>query len=484
MQDRLSAFRDIDILVVGDVMLDHYLWCRANRISPEAPVPVVRVEEKTSVLGGAANVAANVAGLGCRVALLGTVGDDEAGRMLGSKLVEASIADHLLMDSCKPTTSKTRVLAQGQQLIRLDEEDPGPIADAIAQELMVSVEKLLAGKQAVICSDYGKGLLAGDICRDIIALCRRRQVPVLIDPKGKDWGRYRGATCVTPNEPELAVMADGPISTEADLVREAVKVQKQFDLQHLLVTRGARGMMLIDNRSEAKVIAAKPREVFDVSGAGDTVIALLAAGVAAGFGWLKAAQIANAAAGVVVGKVGTHAINLDELQVALRLDEVGSLHKIHTLADAKMRVDSWRTAGETIVFTNGCFDLLHVGHVKLLQAAAREANRLVVGLNSDASVTRLKGPERPILNQHDRASILAALECVDMVTIFDEDTPLQLIESLRPDVLVKGADYSIDRVVGREVVEGFGGKVVLVPLAAGSSTTSIVQAIQKNSLSH
>jgi len=210
----------------------------------------------------------------------------------------------------------------------------------------------------------------------------------------------------------------------------------------------------------------------------------LAAGVAAGFGWAMAARIANAAAGVVVGKVGTHAINVDELQFALRLDEVGSSHKIYTLADARMRVDSWRTAGETIVFTNGCFDLLHAGHVKLLQAAAREANRLVVGLNSDASVTRLKGPERPILKQQDRASILAALECVDMVTVFDEDTPLQLIESLRPDVLVKGADYSIDRVVGREVVEGFGGKVVLVPLAAGSSTTSIVQAIQKNSSPH
>jgi len=484
MQDRLSAFRDIDILVVGDVMLDFYLWCRVNRISPEAPVPVVRVEEKTSVLGGAANVAANLAGLGCRVALLGTVGDDEAGRTLCSKLDQASIANHLLMDPRKPTTTKTRVLAQGQQLIRLDEEDPGSIAAATARELSVSVERLLSGKRAVICSDYGKGLLAGDICENIIALCRRRHVPVLIDPKGRDWGRYRGATCITPNEPELAVVAEGPTGSEADLLREAVKVQKQFDLEHLLVTRGARGMLLIDSRSEARIIAAKPREVFDVSGAGDTVIALLAAGVAAGFGWVRAAQIANAAAGVVVGKVGTHAINLDELQLALRLDEVGSSHKIYTLADAKMRVDSWRTAGETIVFTNGCFDLLHAGHVKLLQAAAREANRLVVGLNSDASVTRLKGPERPILSQQDRASILAALECVDMVTIFEEDTPLQLIESLRPDVLVKGADYSIDRVVGREVVEGFGGKVVLVPLAAGSSTTSIVQAIQKNSSPH
>lgn len=484
MLDRLSAFQDVHILVVGDVMLDHYLWCRVNRISPEAPVPVVRVEEKTSVLGGAANVAANLAGLGCRVALLGSVGDDEAGRMLCSKLEQASIANHLLTDPQKPTTTKTRVLAQGQQLIRLDEENTGGISDEIARHLLTSFEKLLAEKQVVICSDYGKGLLAGDICQGLIALCRRRNIPVLIDPKGRDWSRYRGATCVTPNESELVQVVNGSIDNEADLLHEAVKIQKQFDLECMLVTRGAKGMLLIDSRSEAKIISAKLREVFDVSGAGDTVIALLAAGVAAGFGWAMAARIANAAAGVVVGKVGTHAINVDELQFALRLDEVGSSHKIYTLADARMRVDSWRTAGETIVFTNGCFDLLHAGHVKLLQAAAREANRLVVGLNSDASVTRLKGPERPILKQQDRASILAALECVDMVTVFDEDTPLQLIESLRPDVLVKGADYSIDRVVGREVVEGFGGKVVLVPLAAGSSTTSIVQAIQKNSSPH
>lgn len=481
MLDRLSAFRDISILVVGDVMLDHYLWCRVNRVSPEAPVPVVRVEEKTSVLGGAANVASNLAGLGCRVALLATIGDDEAGRILCRKLEQATIADHLLIDSRKPTITKTRVLAQGQQLIRLDEEDPAEIADAIRRELLAECERLLAGKQAVICSDYGKGLLAGDICQNLIALCRRRQIPVLVDPKGRDWNRYRGATCITPNEPELALVAGGPIYNEEDLVREGVKIRQQFDLEHLLITRGVKGMVLIDRRSQAESIAAKPREVFDVSGAGDTVVAVLTAGVAAGFSWVRAARIANAAAGVVVGKVGTHAISVDELQVALRLDEVGSSRKVYALADAKMRVGSWRAAGETIVFTNGCFDLLHAGHVKLLQAAAREANRLVVGLNSDASVARLKGRERPILQQQDRASILAALECVDMVIIFDEDTPLPLIEVLHPDVLVKGADYSIDRVVGREIVEGTGGKIVLVPLAAGSSTTSIVQAIQKNS---
>jgi len=307
---------------------------------------------------------------------------------------------------------------------------------------------------------------------------------VLVDPKGKDWKRYAGATCVTPNEAELVLVAGGSISNDAELLREAAKVQKQYLLTHILVTRGAKGMVLLDEQSRAELIAAKPREVFDVSGAGDTVIALLAAGVAAGFGWMRAAQIANAAAGVVVGKIGTHAISFDELQVALRLDEVGSSHKIYSLVDASMRVDAWRTAGETIVFTNGCFDLLHAGHIKLLHAAAGEANRLVVGLNSDASVTRLKGPNRPILNQQDRASILAALECVDMVTIFDEDTPLHLIESLKPDVLVKGADYSRESVVGHELVEGRGGKVVLVPLAAGSSTTSILKTIQKNSSSH
>lgn len=481
MSDSLISFSGVNILVVGDVMLDHYLWCQVTRISPEAPVQVVRVKEKTSVLGGAANVAANLAGLGCNVALLGAKGDDEAGRILSNQLRQVGIEDNILQESHRPTTTKTRVLAQGQQLIRLDEEEVGALSDQAAQELFARYVKLLVGKEAVILSDYGKGVLAGDICQQMISHSRKRNIPILVDPKGRDWERYAGATCITPNEAELESVADGAISNDIDLLREARKVHGKYQLDYLLVTRGAKGMILIDAQAGAKMIAAKPQEVFDVSGAGDTVIAVLAAGVAAGVEWMSAAGIANAAAGVVVGKVGTHAIRIDELQVALRLDGAGSFHKIYSLADAKIKVDSWRAVGQQVVFTNGCFDLLHAGHIKLLHSAAKEGNRLIVGLNSDASVVRLKGSDRPILNQQDRAAILSALESVDMVVIFDEDTPLNLIESLRPDVLVKGADYSKEKVVGHQLVESWGGKVVLVPLATGSSTTNIVKAIQKNS---
>lgn len=481
MADTLVSFSGAKILVVGDVMLDHYLWCQVTRVSPEAPVPVVRVKEKNSMLGGAANVAANLTGLGCEVALLGARGDDEAGRTLSEQLHGNGIEDNLIQESYRPTTTKTRVLAQGQQLIRLDEEEVGALSDQAARELLARYLKLLPGKQAVIFSDYGKGVLAGDICRQMISRGRKRNIPVLVDPKGKDWERYLGATCITPNEAELESVAEEFICGEKELLREARKVRTKYQLDYLLVTRGAKGMVLIDAQSGAKLIAAKPHEVFDVSGAGDTVIAVLAAGVAAGVAWGSAAGIANAAAGVVVGKVGTHAIKIDELQVALRLDEVGSFHKIYNLADAKIQVDSWRAVGQRVVFTNGCFDLLHAGHIKLLHSAAKEGNRLIVGLNSDASVGRLKGSDRPILNQQDRAAILAALEYVDMVVIFDEDTPLNLIDSLRPDVLVKGADYSKEKVVGHELVESWGGKVVLVPLATGSSTTNIVKSIQKNS---
>lgn len=481
MLDRLSAFSGLNILVVGDVMLDYYLWCQVARISPEAPVPVVTVKQKTSVLGGAANVAANLAGLGCKATLLGTRGADEAGWILSGKLQENAIEERLVEQACRPTTTKTRVLAQGQQLIRLDEEEVGVIAEQAAEELLAVFQEALRGKKAVVLSDYGKGVLSGDLCEKIIGLSRRHNIPVLVDPKGKDWKRYAGASCITPNEVELEAVADGAILSEEDLLAQASRVRGKYHLDHLLVTRGAKGMILIDEQPRAKAIAAKPQEVFDVSGAGDTVVAVLAAGVAAGLEWFKAAEVANAAAGVVVGKVGTHAIRLAELDVALRMDGIGSFHKMDNLADAKIKVDSWRALGQRVVFTNGCFDLLHAGHIKLLQAAAGEGDRLVVGLNSDSSVRRLKGVDRPILKQQDRASILAALECVDLVVVFDEDTPMNLIEGLRPDVLVKGADYSREKVVGHRLVEGWGGKVVLVPLAAGSSTSGIVRSIQKNS---
>lgn len=477
---RFSMFSSVKALVVGDVMLDRYLWSEVSRISQEAPVPIAKIREKFFALGGAANVASNLHGLGCKVSLLGLRGDDGAGNTLSKRLVENGIDDILLKDDQRPTTVKTRVMARGQQLIRLDEEEVMPLDDALGQQLVTKVRALLPGVQVVILSDYGKGVLTPTICRGLILEGRQHHIPVLVDPKGKDWERYQGATCVTPNEAELALVADGLMTTEKELWRQATTVCRKFELDWLLVTRGIKGMVLFGRNVGPTVIAAKPREVYDVSGAGDTAIAALAACVGSGLEWQRAAAIANVAAGVVVGKVGTHPINWDELQLAMRLDEAGFSHKISSLPAAAMQVDAWRTAGERVVFTNGCFDLLHAGHIRLLHAAAEYGSKLVVGLNSDASVARLKGVNRPILKQGDRASILAALECVDLVVIFEQDTPVEVIRALRPDVLVKGADYTRETVVGHQLVESWGGKVELVPLTEGISTTNIVNHIRNN----
>lgn len=481
MRLNISRFDQIPVLVLGDVMLDCYLWSQVGRVSPEAPVPVAQIKSRSYVLGGAANVAANLSTLGCRVTLIGLRGEDDAGQLLAQKLVTEGITDFVVCDGKRPTITKTRVVAQGQQIFRLDEEEVAPLGDELKEELLQKFMKALHSAQAVILSDYGKGILTGDICHELISMGRRRGISVLVDPKGKDWARYRGASCITPNEAELRLAAESRLDDLGDLLRYAALVLEKEDLECLLITRGANGMALVPRGKEPVLIAAKSREVFDVTGAGDTVIATLAAGIASGFSWDQAAGIANTAAAMVVGKVGTNAIRRDELQTALNLEDVGFLHKVCSLADAQVRTQAWRAAGECIIFTNGCFDLLHAGHIKLLHKAASEGSKLIVGLNSDASVRRLKGCGRPILSQQNRASILASLECVDMVVAFEEDTPFDLIGALRPDVLVKGSDYTKETVVGHELVESWGGKVVLVQLADGLSTTSIVELI-KNGL--
>jgi len=333
---------------------------------------------------------------------------------------------------------------------------------------------------AVILSDYGKGVLSNAVCSELILNCRKEEISVLVDPKGKEWSRYQGATCITPNLAELQLLADSYINNDDDLTNLAARVCETFQFEHLLITMGARGMALVGRNLHPILIPAQPREVFDVSGAGDTVIATLAAGIGAGLTWIEAAKLANMAAGLVVVKLGTQPVRIDELRLAVRLGEQGFSHKLCSLAEARMRIESWHVKGESVVFTNGCFDLLHVGHIQLLHAAVKQGSRLVVGVNSDESVRRLKGPGKPIISQEDRVSILAALECVDMVIVFEDDTPLELIRVLRPDVLVKGADYTKEAVVGYREVESWGGKVVIIPLLEGSSTTSIVELIANN----
>jgi D-beta-D-heptose 7-phosphate kinase / D-beta-D-heptose 1-phosphate adenosyltransferase len=484
MTDAEFSFSDAEVLVIGDIMLDRYLWGKVGRISPEAPVPVVKIERTSETLGGAGNVALNLASLGCRATIVGLCGHDDTARSLRQLLAQKGIADRLVLDEMRPTITKTRIMAQKQQMLRLDEEETRALDRATAEKVRTAVGDALVTCRAVILSDYGKGLFASEaFVQEIIQAARALGKPVLVDPKGADWTRYRGADGVTPNIAELeAVTRSSLEESEERLIASAREIRSRFDLQWLLVTRGPLGMCLIDTAAETVLIPAQAREVYDVSGAGDTVIATLAAGLAAGLPLAEAARTANMAAGIVVGKLGTQPILRSELSTALKFNGLQrnfpfSAAKMTAMDAALAKVREWKTSGARVVFTNGCFDLLHPGHISLLYQSRALGDRLVVGLNTDASIRRLKGSGRPILSEQDRAAMLSALECVDLVVHFDEDTPLNLIEAVRPDILVKGSDYTPDQVVGRQIVESYGGCVKLVDLIQGYSTTQLTQKV-------
>lgn len=477
-------FAGTAILVVGDVMLDRYLVGDVARISPEAPVPVVRLEQRWSVPGGAGNVARNLARLGVAARLAALVGEDAEGAVLGEAVAAEGIGAELIASRSRATTSKTRVLGNDQQLLRLDEERISPLSEEEATSLGEAVTRLIRGCQAVILSDYGKGVFlrredGGDLCAEIMALAREQAIPVLVDPKGTDWARYAGAACVTPNMAEFRLVCGLPAGDEPDAAARAglaFGLCRRYGFGRLLLTRGAKGMELYVPGEEPVRIPAVRREVADVSGAGDTVIAALAASVASGFSWADSATVANTAAGVAVGKAGTAPVSLGELNAALRQGRDNP--KLYSVPALGRKLAEWRRKGERIVFTNGCFDLLHPGHVSLLRQAAALGDRLVVGLNSDASVARLKGPERPVQNEMSRALVLAALQMVDAVVLFGEDTPERLIREVAPDVLVKGSDYRVENVVGADFVLGRGGEVRLVDLVPGHSTTNLVRRLR------
>lgn len=476
-------FDGVRILVVGDVMLDHYIAGQVKRISPEAPVPVVSAAKRWSVPGGAANVARNLVRLGVDVAVAGIVGQDAAASDLRAALAAEGIADGLSVSSNRRTTCKTRVLAQGQQLLRLDEEVSDPLGVAEAEALKNQVLALLPGRHAVILSDYAKGVLLEsasgcNLCQIIIEEARRLGIAVLVDPKGSDWRRYAGAHCVTPNAGEFdaACGLDAGIKLSRPRREElAGELRTRYGIERLLITRGPKGMALFAPDEAPVYCRAAVREVADVSGAGDTAIATLAACVGKGLPWAESMHLANAAAGVAVGKMGTAPVSIAELNEALR--EQADNPKLFCVQNLVEKIEEWRRKNETVVFTNGCFDLLHPGHISLIRQSAAQGDHLIVGLNSDASVRRLKGPTRPIQNENSRALLLAALSDVDAIVLFDEDTPFELISALRPDVLVKGSDYTIDNVVGADVVQQGGGRVYLARLVDGCSTTGIVRKI-------
>ena len=470
---RLPDFQSAALLVMGDLMLDRYWHGSASRISPEAPVPVVHVKEREDRVGGAGNVALNIASLGARVEVLGLCGHDEAGETLETLLVHEGIDCTLLRQHNLPTITKLRVLSQHQQLIRLDfegsflEVDPAPLLDAF--------RKRLVQPQVVVLSDYGKGTLAS--VKDLIGLCKAAGKPVLVDPKGKDFEKYRHADLLTPNLAEFESVA-GHCRELAELEKKGGELIEHLQLGGLLVTQGEKGMSLLRPDAAPMHLPAKAKEVFDVTGAGDTVIAVLAAALASGSPLPEATALANLAAGLVVGKLGTASVKSEELDYALHGTKAHRRGAID-LDGLVQALKYAREAGEKIVLTNGCFDILHPGHLRYLQQAKALGDRLVVLVNSDASVRRLKGPGRPINPVDFRMALLEALECVDWVASFEEDTPRNAICRLLPDILVKGGDYTdITAIAGHDCVLGNGGEVRLLNFVEGFSTTGIIENIR------
>jgi len=472
-----DRFAGVRVLVVGDVMLDRYFRGTVSRVSPEAPVPVVRVEREWASPGGAGHVAASLAGLGCRVALAGVVGTDGTGQQLRESLIAAGVGELLLANAPDSTTlTKSRILAAGHhQLLRLDHE-PRPAEWAVAAaEMLRRAEPRVADCDAVILSDNEKGALTAQVLREILSAARRCCRIALVDPKKSDLTLYRGATLLTPNSVEAERAVGRPLHTDEEFAAVAATLREQLDLEALLITRGADGMTVVDGQGAFRV-RAKVREVADVTGAGDTVVSVLAATLAQGVPLRLACELASEAAGLAVSHPGTYVVRADELRTAVS----GRSPKVQSWQAAHQQVAQARQQGKKIVFTNGCYDILHAGHLHGLEQSRRLGDFLVVGLNSDASVRGLKGPGRPVVAQGHRAALLAGLACVDAVVLFDEATPEELIRRLEPDILVKGGDYDVAAIAGGAFVRQRGGEVVTVPLVDGLSTTSILRKVQHN----
>jgi len=476
----LADFSAARVLVVGDVMLDRFVYGGVERISPEAPIPVMQADREIAMPGGAGNVARNIAALGAQVALVGLVGDDVAADELNDALtLEHGIEAHLVVDETRRTIEKTRFIGSRQQLLRVDRENRGQPAREAIDTLIAAAIEALENCTVVVLSDYAKGAVSDAVIHAVTTAAVKARKPVLVDPKGSDYGRYKGASLVTPNRAEAALASGEPCDTDASAVAAGRKLVEQAGIANVLITRGGAGMTLVQGKDTPLHLAAEAREVFDVSGAGDTVVATIAAALAVGRPLPQAARLANVAAGIVVAKIGTAVVHPEELRAALHMpDPHGIEAKVMTRQQAKDRAELWRSRGERIGFTNGVFDLLHPGHLALLAEVRGQCDRLVVAINADSSVKKLKGDSRPVQDEKHRAQVLAALSLVDMVVVFAEDTPIPLLELLRPDLLVKGGDYTVDQVVGADVVRAYGGEVKVSRHVVGQSTTATIARLR------
>ncbi len=470
----LKNLSNARVLCIGDIMLDRYIYGGAERLSPEAPIPVLKKTREKEVLGGVGNVVANIAALGAGVCVVTVVGDDEAGQGITRLLETAGCATTgLITDKTRPTTIKTRFIAGQQQLLRVDHEETKAVSKTVADQIKNAIAHELKNCDVVAMSDYAKGVLSQETVRDIINLAKSAGKRVIVDPKIRDFSYYHGADLITPNRKELEEATGQKAGTDDEVRAAALKVIHDCGIGAVLATRSQDGMSVITASDAPVHIRAAAREVFDVSGAGDTVVATIAAAMASGASLTLAAQLATVAAGIVVGKQGTATVTPDEIESLLSSRSDSAV----TLAQVQEQANRWRARGLKIGFTNGCFDLLHPGHISLLKQAREQCDRLIVGLNTDRSVSRLKGPTRPVQKENARATVLNALGTVDLVVLFDEETPINLIKGISPDVLIKGADYTVDKVVGADHVLSYGGRVFLAKLEDGFSTTATVKKI-------
>lgn len=472
------------ILLLGDLMLDRYLYGNAQRLAQEAPVPVLHFTHEQTALGGAGRVAAGIASLGGQVRVIGLVGQDNAGREVQRHLTEAGAdTSSLIYTESRPTIAKVRLvgLAQHrhpQQMMRLDYEDSSPLGEALSTQVLQQISQGLDWAQVLCIEDYSKGLITEAVCQEAIAMAKRRGIPVLVDPGPiESFARYRGATALKPNRPEAARASGLAVETPEQWSAAASWLLENVDLEAAIITLDKHGVFVATKDGRRQWIKGRERHVYDVTGAGDTFLATLSVARSAGIDWHDSVTLANVAGGLECEKFGSIPITPAEIVQELILESRSHMGKVRTIEPLMAELAQHRAGGRKIVFTNGCFDLVHMGHVQYFKFAKAQGDILVVGVNSDASIQRLKGPKRPIVNEADRVGVLEALESIDYVIVFDDDTPIPLLEQIRPDVLVKGADYTKDQVVGGQLVESFGGEIRLAPLIDGRSTTNVIQRI-------
>lgn len=475
-----GKFAHCRVLVVGDLMIDEYLWGEVDRISPEAPVQVVEIEKEDFTLGGAGNVVNNLAALGAQVSVVGVTGTGAGGKLLLDRFESLGVDTcGIIREEGRPTTRKTRVIADHQHVLRIDRETRAPVSDETIGTACRIIGEKMASCDIVLVSDYGKGLLTEALLRRLFGAAEKHGKVTIVDPKGHDYSKYKGATLLTPNRKEASLAAGIEITDERSLLTAGQKIRTVAKLDKLLITRGKEGMVLLDSDKEPFTIRSKARQVFDVSGAGDTVASVLGLSVAAGMSFTEGATLANIAAGIVVAKVGTATVTAEEIAASIAPDTDPGREKVKTLAELALIAEDLRRKGRKLVLTNGCFDLLHAGHIRLFSASRQLGDQLVVAIDDDQSVRELKGDGRPVIRAEERVRILSALGSIDYVTVFASGELDRVIEALRPDVLTKGSNYAAEEVVGHKLVEKLGGRVELVAAGGESSATDIISSIRK-----